>query len=91
VTVHDRTVETPPAALDMLNPGQPGQPFDFFQRNVLRLINSCKAGQSPGLSNAQMATAIGNTVTALGSETGPHDITIVQPLAALLVPGLQHT
>jgi hypothetical protein len=87
-TTHDRTIQRPPTALDQTFGARPGQPQAFFNLNVMRLINSCKAD---GFSAAAMASAIGATITAVNAEVNPHDISIVAPLSTLLVPGKQHS
>ena len=80
-TTHDATLETPPAALDWRT--ETGS----FRRKAKYAVNNAKGGNA---SAANMATWLGPIITALGSDTTTHDITI-EKTAAVLNPGFQHS
>jgi hypothetical protein len=84
---HDRTIQAPPAALDQANAGSAVAP-PFFHRRVMAAINAGLG--DPTQTTTSMATALGNLVTALGTDVSTHDITL-EKVASILNPGFQHT
>jgi hypothetical protein len=93
----DRTLRAPTFPFDFVwawdNPTAPttyqiGQPAPYFQRQVLKLINSnmVNDGNPSGVTPAAMATVLTNIATALSADAGYSDITITQPANAALIP-----